>query len=411
MTDRSHAILSPSSFKRYMECPGSLFISKDMPDSGPSKYAEEGTLAHAIIEECLRGKNRPDFVLDQFEKTHGVLPSDMAECVMGYVDYIEGLKKRFQPTEIAIEKRVKLTKYIWGTVDFGMIYTHKRKKAIAVVDYKHGRGLSVEAKANPQIIIYALALAKTYKIDPEFATCVIYQPRIEGEAAHRVVRYDKWELKTWRENIRRASRLALAVMRGQKEPTYKAGDHCTFCKARGVCETYRRFVNVMDIVSFDDLEEGAALPPVQTLTDSQIVKLLEKRGYIEEFLNAVSSYAFDRALGGDAIKGTKLVEGRSQRRWVGKTEEVGPQLISLGVENPYEMKLKGITTIEKELSDRLLLERPAEFLTKTAAKQVASTMLSSVTDKPAGKVSIALETDPRPAVDGAAPTQLDDLPL
>ena len=55
----SHALLAPSSAHRWIECPGSVVLSKDIPET-TSEYAEEGTFAHAVAAHCL---NNPDFEL------------------------------------------------------------------------------------------------------------------------------------------------------------------------------------------------------------------------------------------------------------------------------------------------------------------------------------------------------------
>lgn len=52
-TPEKHALLSASSAHRWLNCPGSVSLTKDMPDT-VSEYAEEGRLAHALAELKLR---------------------------------------------------------------------------------------------------------------------------------------------------------------------------------------------------------------------------------------------------------------------------------------------------------------------------------------------------------------------
>lgn len=52
---KNHAVLSASSAHRWLNCPGSVSLTKDMPDT-KSEYAEEGRLAHAVAELKLRKK-------------------------------------------------------------------------------------------------------------------------------------------------------------------------------------------------------------------------------------------------------------------------------------------------------------------------------------------------------------------
>ena len=48
-----HAILSPSSSKRWMACPPSALAESKMPREDTS-YSAEGTLAHSTAEVLLR---------------------------------------------------------------------------------------------------------------------------------------------------------------------------------------------------------------------------------------------------------------------------------------------------------------------------------------------------------------------
>ena len=48
-----HAVISPSAADRWIHCPGSVALTKDLEDKG-STYAAEGTLAHSICELKLR---------------------------------------------------------------------------------------------------------------------------------------------------------------------------------------------------------------------------------------------------------------------------------------------------------------------------------------------------------------------
>lgn len=60
-------ICGPSGAHRWMVCPGSERLSQGMPD-GSSKYAIEGTAAHALAEQCLlSGLDPLDFVGQDIE--------------------------------------------------------------------------------------------------------------------------------------------------------------------------------------------------------------------------------------------------------------------------------------------------------------------------------------------------------
>ena len=51
--EKKHSILSPSSSSRWLKCPGSVRLTKDM-ENPTSSYAEIGTEAHELCEWKLK---------------------------------------------------------------------------------------------------------------------------------------------------------------------------------------------------------------------------------------------------------------------------------------------------------------------------------------------------------------------
>jgi len=49
-----HAPLAPSSAARWVQCPGSVVMSRAFPDAGDSDESAEGTLAHELAAQALR---------------------------------------------------------------------------------------------------------------------------------------------------------------------------------------------------------------------------------------------------------------------------------------------------------------------------------------------------------------------
>lgn len=71
----AHALLSPSAAERWINCPASVFLNKDIPDEG-SVYADEGTAAHTLME--LAGKEYFNgFEWDSIKTALAVKISDM----------------------------------------------------------------------------------------------------------------------------------------------------------------------------------------------------------------------------------------------------------------------------------------------------------------------------------------------
>ncbi len=90
MSEKVHSILGASGAHRWMNCPGVIRLTKDMPEI-KSSYAKEGTDAHALGEYCLKmGFRQTSQVTtvpvkkpeDAFDITQ-----DMREAVQVYLDH------------------------------------------------------------------------------------------------------------------------------------------------------------------------------------------------------------------------------------------------------------------------------------------------------------------------------------
>ena len=88
LKDSHHFEKGASQAKRFMACPGCIRMQRGLV-SQPSRYAAEGTVAHHIGEECLRGgKDAAEFIGRKYNKDgfdFGVT-EEMAEAVQSYLD-------------------------------------------------------------------------------------------------------------------------------------------------------------------------------------------------------------------------------------------------------------------------------------------------------------------------------------
>lgn len=92
----THAKLSPSASKRWMNCPGSVQLIEQLTNEGKieenatSPWAEEGSAAHALAEKCLLEHNDAIDYLNQ--KIYGdfKVTEEMAEAVQVYLDFVHG---------------------------------------------------------------------------------------------------------------------------------------------------------------------------------------------------------------------------------------------------------------------------------------------------------------------------------
>lgn len=219
---RAHSPVGASSMYRWEACPGSVALCETVPNT-TTPYAEEGTLAHEIAEECLRGQ----------EVMWELLPSDMKPAVMTYVEYIESLIQD-PDWQVVIERRFDLSQYIpecYGTAD--AVAYNEKQKLLRVIDYKHGKGVFVSVDDNSQCLYYALGVLLTMpKWRPEQVETVIVQPRFDSK--HGKIRSATYPALYILFDFFERVKKAVEATRAADAPLY-AGKHCKFCQAKSVC--------------------------------------------------------------------------------------------------------------------------------------------------------------------------------
>lgn len=192
--EREHALLSPSSAKRWMNCPASVAMSIEM-----SKYAlysknnssvesDEGTMAHEISELLLRLRTEKDETLKknlkkevktkiEIAEKKGIYNKSFSEGIKIYGGYILNLIKDKNLSQFEFEKRVDCSKYApdcWGICDF--CGYSEEDGTLYICDLKFGIGVRVSAFENPQLMLYALGALENYKANK--ISMQIIQPRL-----------------------------------------------------------------------------------------------------------------------------------------------------------------------------------------------------------------------------------------
>jgi hypothetical protein len=163
----AHALLNASGSARWIPCPGSVALTKDMPEEN-SSYADDGTRMHTAAAEMLLGQPL-SVLLDEEEQ----------DIVQTYVDYV---RREADGHQLLVEQRVDYSDVIdvpdsFGTSD-AVIFAGD---TIVIVDLKTGRGVKVDAEENTQLMLYALGAISTFGVLGHFteAKLVIVQPRLD----------------------------------------------------------------------------------------------------------------------------------------------------------------------------------------------------------------------------------------
>jgi len=307
----SHSLNSPSSFSRRINCPGSANMERDLPNE-TSPYAAEGTAAHALGEKCLLENKEPsEFegeIIINDDGTEFEVDADMIEAVDVYIDHCKPLmgdhliEYKFPLPFLGPDEK--------GTSDF----TALNERILHVTDYKHGRGVPVDAIGNIQGLCYGLGAAKYFdKEEWDILRITIVQPR----AYH-----DDGPVRSW--DVPRAELMDYMInfayhakATESEDAELKVGDWCRFCKAKPTCPAQLKFVE--DAMEMDFNEPTSKPIPINLLSDAQIVDMVFNRiKLIEQWCASLKDHAQSRAEAGNALPGTKLVATRAVRMWKDK---------------------------------------------------------------------------------------------
>lgn len=368
-----HAKRPPSHAAIWSVCTASLEAEAGIPDKG-SAYAAEGTLAHAIAELKVLKKFTP-MSLTQYKNKLGALKADpLYQPEMdGYTDqYVDEIAKICHglPSKpyVVAEKRLDMGHIVpdcFGTADCIVICGD----ALHVFDFKYGKGVSVSADHNPQMRLYALGAVQEYAPlfgEPKTVTTHIIQPRLDNFDSEEML---LTELTGWGDDLKR--KIEDTTIYGTE---YVPGEHCRFCKAKSICRARAEALLTLE-------EPKARTEQGETLTDAEIGDVLQRAIALENWVKGLEEYAQDKLLQGGEIPGWKLVEGRSVRT-ITDTDKAFGVLTSSGYDSDllYERKPLGLTALEKLCGKKKLTELIGSYITK-----------------PAGKPTLAPESDKRKA--------------
>ncbi|MBT3273415.1 MAG: DUF2800 domain-containing protein [Spirochaetales bacterium] len=368
MPPNAHAFLSASSSERWLHCPPSARLSESYADKG-SDYAAEGTDAHTLCEYKLRQTlgmkvEDPTEDLTWFNE-------EMDDCATGYATYVleqvEAAKQTCADPVVLIEQRVNFSRWVesgFGTADCIIISDGTLK----VIDYKHGRGIMVDANENPQMMCYALGALELFNViyDIDTVEMIIYQPRRDNVSTYSI---SKDDLYFWADEVLKPS----ADLAFAGDGSFLCGEWCGFCKAKYDCRA-RAEAN-MELAQYD-----FKLPPL--LEDDEVESILARLDDLVAWASDIKEYALGLAISGKEWDGWKLVEGRSNRRYTNETAVA--QVVDAAGFDPYERKVFGVTAMQKLLG-----------------KSRFDELLAAYIEKPQGKPTLVLEGDKRPAMNTA----------
>jgi hypothetical protein len=294
--------------------------------------------------------------------------AEMEDCANGYVSFVmelvEEAKKTCADPVVLIEQRLDYSKYVeegFGTGDCIII----ADGTLHIVDYKHGRGVLVEADDNPQMKLYALGALELFDCiyDIDTVSMTIYQPRRANVSTFtsRKQTSTNGPKRFWS-----PPQSSLSMETGE----YHCGEWCQFCKAKADCR--KRAEANMELAKYEFKQ-----PPL--LTDEEVEEILGRIDDLISWASDIKDYALRAAISGKQWSGYKLVEGRANRKYTDENAVIAA--VTAAGYDPYEHKVLGVTA-----------------MTTLLGKKQFNDILGGLVTKPQGKPTLVPDSDKRPAM-------------
>jgi hypothetical protein len=378
-----HAQLSPSSAARWMICPGSVELCADLPDTS-SSASSEGTMMHTVAAKCLEnGTDAAGYVGTTDFETKLVLQTEQAQAVQRYVDTVRDVVKA-TGGELLVEQRLSIEhmtgeKGAKGTADAVILTMNE----LIVIDAKFGRGVEVEAKNNPQLMMYAHAALVEREVAYDFQNVrlMIVQPRL-GASPEWTIPVAK--LNTFAIDVAFSAELT----RQDFAPLVPSPKGCQWCRAKATCPAIKGEI-------LDDFD--VVVP--ETADADELARVMSMADMIEKWVKAVRAEVERRLLSGEPVTGYKLVQGKKGNRQWGNADEAEAALKAMRIKHDqmYDYKLASPTSIEK-------LAKAEEIGPRQWAK------IQELITQSEGQPSVAPVSDKRPAlVPSADVSDFDDV--
>jgi hypothetical protein len=297
------AVVGGSTAARVLACPPSRLLPK--PPEVASKYAQEGSALHSVIEATLgSGRDVQDFAgvhIDDVVIVGEMLDEKVKPAIEAFNQYAD--QYRLEDVEYEVAVSLPSIPGAFGTAD---VFALSHAGSIMhVVDWKFGSGQQVEAVGNKQLMFYAAAALFTEAELTKRVTnahLVVIQPNDRGLPTLRqwiVTRFDLIEF---------ASSLRWAV--NHPELPRVSGEHCRYCPGRVACPRLQEDAKALTVWA----------NPHPEVTPAQVSAMLDMAETTEMQIDALRAHAHAMAEQGQPPTGWKLVPKRAMRKWVSEEQ-------------------------------------------------------------------------------------------
>jgi hypothetical protein len=237
--EKEHSEFGGSQAERILNCPGSVVLSRGIPNVS-NAAADEGTDAHAALEFFILNRSKLNNQTTRNKVMKLAKKKWNQEMIEYALDALTWIEEQISPNgDLYAEQKVDSSRFTTdnqkSTVDVTIANWSARELIIA--DYKFGKH-PVEVKKNAQLIYYALGVLIKLKGFKRFERirCVIIQPR----AHHKDGVIREWYISVedaikWGKKFRKVVKIALKP----KAPLKYGDKYCFFCLAKKKCPVMR----------------------------------------------------------------------------------------------------------------------------------------------------------------------------
>ena len=359
-----HLPIGGSTIARTINCPGWIDASKNIVRRKSSDVADLGNLLHDAMEQHYQnGKTFEQLIAEKLSFKDHVLDVDHLPMLYRMQRDVEEVFDRYMVEEYICEPFVQLVEgEAGGSID--MLALSADRKTIVCLDYKTGQN-AVNVENNKQLQFYILCA----KVDPKTASMfdevenyvsVISQPKVYKDSA-AVWEFDNNTLDQFIQEVGKA-----IEQTRQPNAPMSAGSHCMYCPNEPFCA-----------VKQERAAQALLLDPENTETlDDAVVLALELKSWCDRVIESASDYLES----GVVLKNSKMVHGRSTRKW-GDTKAA-------------------TALLEAELGDEAYTKKlisPAQATKKLRGSDIGQ-QLDTLIVKPEGNPTLAPMDDPREAI-------------